>query len=197
MVQKQDAYRRKSMEKLYIGLVDTPGLFAWIIRRVIKQDYIHVVLGLDHDLEECYSVGRRHPAIPLMAGFEKEEKHKIVRAFPAAKYLIYSIECTGEQKEMIRWQLAECYRNRYNYHYCIAGLPFILWKRAFYQKNHYTCSSFIAELLEQHGVLEFQKHFSLVTPKDFYELEQKEVIYEGSLRDICQKEAYGVVQPSA
>lgn len=47
------------MEKLYIGLVDTPGLFAGIIRRVIRQDYIHVVLGMDEGLEECYSVGRR------------------------------------------------------------------------------------------------------------------------------------------
>ena len=28
------------MEKLYIGLVDTPGLFAWMIRKVIRQDYI-------------------------------------------------------------------------------------------------------------------------------------------------------------
>lgn len=30
------------MEKLYIGLVDTPGLFAWMIRKAIRQDYIHV-----------------------------------------------------------------------------------------------------------------------------------------------------------
>ena len=59
------------MEKLYIGLVDTPGLFAAIIRRVIKQNYIHVVLGLDERLDECYSVGRRFPSIPLIAGFER------------------------------------------------------------------------------------------------------------------------------
>lgn len=44
------------MEKLYIGLVDTPGLFAWMIRKAIRQDYIHVVLGMDEMLDECYSV---------------------------------------------------------------------------------------------------------------------------------------------
>ena len=43
------------MEKLYIGLVDTPGLFAWMIRKAIRQDYIHVVLGMDEMLDECYS----------------------------------------------------------------------------------------------------------------------------------------------
>lgn len=47
------------MEKLYIGLVDTPGLFAWMIRKAIRQDYIHVVLGMDEMLDECYSVGRK------------------------------------------------------------------------------------------------------------------------------------------
>ena len=39
------------MEKLYIGLVDTPGLFAWMIRKAIRQDYIHVVLGMDGVLQ--------------------------------------------------------------------------------------------------------------------------------------------------
>ena len=72
------------MEKIYIGLVDTPGFFAGIIRRVIKQDYIHVVIGMDEKLDECYSVGRRHPSVPIIAGFEREEKDKILRAFPTA-----------------------------------------------------------------------------------------------------------------
>lgn len=93
------------MEKLYIGLVDTPGLFAWMIRKAIRQDYIHVVLGMDEMLDECYSVGRRFPSIPLLAGFEREEKEKIIRAFPTARYMIFAIDCTKEQKENIRKQL--------------------------------------------------------------------------------------------
>ena len=55
-----------------MGFVDTPGFFASIIRHVIKQKYVHVVLGLDAGLDEAYSVGRRNPAIPILAGFEKE-----------------------------------------------------------------------------------------------------------------------------
>lgn len=176
------------MEKLYVGLVDTPGLFAWMIRKVIKQDYIHVVLGMDEHLNECYSVGRRHPAVPLLAGFEREEKDKIVRVFPNARYMIYSIECAEEQKEAIQDTLRECYEKRFKFHYCIIGLPFLLFNREFYQDGFYTCSSFVARVLEIHGIKMFQKHFSLVTPKDFYELKEKEVIYEGSLADICTNE---------
>ena len=130
------------MEKLYIALVDTPGLFASIIRRVIGIDYIHVVLSMDGELEEAYSVGRRNPAVPLLAGFEKEDAMKIERVFPNARYKIVSMECTSEQKENISRQLKECFAQRFRYHYCILGLPMLLCNIPFYQKNHYTCSSF-------------------------------------------------------
>lgn len=175
------------MEKLYIALVDTPGLFAWMIRKVIKINYIHVALAFDRELQEAYSVGRRNPFVPYFAGFEKENLAAISRAFPTARYKIYGIPCTKEQKARIMEQIAECYRKRFRYHYCILGLPFLLAGKPFYQKNHYTCSSFIARLLEENHVWSFPKHFSLVTPRDFYELEGQEVIFEGELRAFrCQ-----------
>ena len=95
------------MAKIYIAFVDTPGLFAGIIRRVIKQKYIHVALALDPYLEEAYSIGRRHPSVPLIAGFEKEEKEKILRAFPDADYMVCSMECTPEQKAYIERELEQ------------------------------------------------------------------------------------------
>ena len=149
------------MVKIYIGLVSTPGLFASIIRRTIKQDYIHVVLGLDPELNEAYSIGRRHPFVPVISGFEKEEKGKIVRKFPDAKYQIYELECTDEQREQIENRLKTDMERRFRIHYTIIGLN-----------------------------LFDNKHFSLVTPKDFYEYENKKVIFEGYLRNITDREAY-------
>ena len=102
------------MAQLYIAFVDTPGLFAGIIRRVLKQKYIHVALSLDPRLEEAYSIGRRHPSVPLIAGFEKEDKRKILKAFPGADYMIYSLECTAEQKEYVEERLQEAMRKRFS-----------------------------------------------------------------------------------
>lgn len=170
------------MAQIYFALVDTPGFFASIIRRVTGIDYIHVVLSMDEELQEAYSVGRRHPSIPILAGFEKEDTEKIERAFPTARYKVVSLECTAEQKAQIAGKLQECYEKRYQYHYCVLGLPMILCNRPFYQRNHYTCSSFTANILQEHGIALFDKHFSLVTPRDFYELEQTETVYEGTLR---------------
>lgn len=169
------------MEKIYFALVDTPGLFASIIRKTIGISYIHVAIGLDRNLEQAYSVGRRNPFIPLIAGFEQERLPSIHRAFPTARYKIVSLECTSWQKAAITAQLEDCYYRRFRYHYCILGLPFLLLNIPFYQKRHFTCSSFIAKLLSENGLNLFDKHFSLVTPRDFYELSQTKIIYEGSL----------------
>ncbi len=173
------------MAQIYMAFVDTPGLFAGIIRKVIKQKYIHVAIGLDPDLEEAYSIGRRHPSVPLFAGFEREDKEKILRAFPGADYMVCSIECTAEQKKYVEQQLKEAMRHRFRHHYTILGLPFILMGKPFYQKNHYTCSSYAAKILGEAGICRFDKHFSLVTPKDFYEYKGKETIFEGSLYELA------------
>ena len=175
------------MEKVYIAMVDTPGLFAYCIRKVIRRSYIHVVLSLDEMLTEAYSIGRRHPAIPLFAGFEKEDKFKIHRAFPTARYLIYELDCPLSQKEALRAKLRECYRKRFHYHYCILGLPYLLLQKPFYQKRHYTCSSFIARLLSDNGMELFDKHFSLVTPADFEDLAVGRTVYEGTLAAFLER----------
>lgn len=180
------------MAEIYIAFVDTPGIFAGIIRCVIQQKYIHVVISMDPELEEAYSVGRRHPAIPLLAGFEKEEKQKILKVFPQADYMICKVSCTEKKKMQIRAILRETMEERYSYHYAVLGLPFILLNCPFYQKNHYTCSSFIAKLLEETGVWQWKKHFSLVTPKDFMEQFGEKKIFEGGLWELVdEKEEEG------
>lgn len=171
------------MEHIYIALVDTPGLFAALIRRFLKQKYIHVVIAMDERLEEAYSFGRRNPRIPLFAGFEKEDTRKILRAFPTAEYMVCELACSRQQKEQIREQLRKDYTRRRHYHYAVPGLPFIVCGRPFYWKNQYTCSSYIARLLEENQIYISGKHFSLVTPKDFYLYPDKRVLYEGSLAE--------------
>lgn len=174
------------MAHIYIGFVDTPGLFAWLIRKFLKQRFVHVVISTDKMLEEAYSIGRRNPAIPLSAGFEKENKEKIIRKFPKAYYRICSVECTETQKERITEQLHTDYNRRFRIHYAVLGLPFIIIGHPFYLKNQYTCSSYLARILEDNQILVFNKHFSLVTPKDFLEYRGMKKVFEGDLYDIIE-----------
>lgn len=172
------------MTHIYIALVDTPGFFAALIRRFLKQRYIHVVLGFDAKLEDAYSVGRRNPAIPIFAGFERERKDKILEAFPTAFYRICELECTDVQKKALWERMQEDYRKRFRIHYAVCGLPFLLMDIPFYIYHQYTCSSYIASVLQENGIMHFEKHFSLITPKDFYADQNMRVVFEGELSQI-------------
>lgn len=172
------------MAHIYIAFVDTPGFFALLIRRFLKQRYIHIVLGFDAELREAYSVGRRNPAIPIFAGFEKEDKSKILHTFPTAYYRICELDCTETQKKALQKRMQEDYKNRFHIHYAVLGLPFILMNMPFYIYNQYTCSSYLARILQENGIFISRKHFSLVTPKDFYRYPNVRVIFEGELSQI-------------
>lgn len=172
------------MAHIYIALVDTPGIFAAMIRRFLRQRYIHVVIGADAKMTESYSVGRRNPAIPFFAGFEKEDKNEILHAFPTAAYRICELSCTSKQKQKIMEELNTDYHRRFQIHYAVLALPFIVMGIPFYIKNQYTCSSYIAKLLSDNGISISEKHFSLVTPKDFYESEKLHMVFEGELSEI-------------
>lgn len=172
------------MASIYIALVDTPGIFASLIRRFLKQRYVHVVISGDADLAEAYSVGRRNPAVPVIAGFEKEDKGKILHSFPTAFYRICELPCTMEQKQKIMERLHTDYSRRFRIHYGVCSLPFVVLGIPFYQKDCYTCSSYIARILQENGICVSQKHFSLVTPKDFLEYGGMWQIFEGPLSEI-------------
>ncbi len=174
------------MAKIYIAFVDTPGLFADLIRFFQKQKYVHVVLSMDRGMEEAYSFGRRNPFIPVIAGFEQENKELIACAFPTAEYRICEMECSEEQRKNILEELHRDYRRRFQLHYAVIGLPFVVLGRKFYIKNQYTCSSYVARVLEKNGLPIAQKHFSLVTPKDVYQYADRnlKVVFEGRLSEL-------------
>ena len=172
------------MAHIYIAMVDTPGILAYLIRRFLKQKYIHVVIAMDEQLTEAYSFGRRNPRIPLSAGFEKEDKEKILRAFPTADYRVSELTCSSAQKAAIRRRLERDYGRRWHYHYAVLGLFFVVLGIPFYQKRHYTCSSYIAKVLAENGICMFDKHFSLVTPKDFCLYPDQRIVFEGSLAEL-------------
>ena len=123
------------MSHIYIALVDTPGFFAALIRRYVKQRYIHVVISEEPTFKEAYSVGRRNPAIPIFAGFTKESRNEILHTFPSAFYRICELDCTYAQKKAIMERLKRDYNKRMRIHYAVIGLRFILMGVPFYIKN--------------------------------------------------------------
>lgn len=175
-------------ETLQLVLVGkTTGIFASLIKAYTKTDYIHIILGLDKDLKYCYSYGRRYPAIPVISGFEREELDKVVKVFPKVIIRVTEITCTPAQKKAIQSRIDYYYKKRFKYHYCILGLPFLLINRPFHQKRHYTCSQFVGKMLLDHKIMTFDKHYTLLTPKDFMLMAAQNITFEGTVQDFIKK----------
>ena len=136
---------------------------------MIGQNYVHVVLGFDPELKEAYSIGRRNPAVPLFAGFERENREKILKKYPTARYQVCRVACTKVQREALQQEAKTEWERRFTHHYMVIGLLFLLAGIAFDQKNHDTCSSWLARVTQKVGLQEWQKPFPLVTPRDVYE----------------------------
>ncbi len=179
----------KNDERIYIALVDTTGIFASLLHIYLSQKYIHVVLSMDECFDEAYSFGRRNPSIPFFSGFERERKEEILKAFPEASYQIFEIACSKEQKQAIFKTLKRDYKRRKHLHYAVIGLPLIAIHRPFRMKSRFTCSAYIAKLLIDSDVLRFEKHYSIVTPRDFAERLGDNSIYEGKLSDFIRQTA--------
>lgn len=174
-------------EKLYLVLVSTPGIFATLIRLFTRHKYIHIVLGMDEELKHAYSFGRRNPKVPILSGFEQEKMDKVVEHFPKALCMVTEITCTREQKNNV-WKRINYYKkNAKKYHYTVLGLPFLVMGKPFHQKRRYACSQFVARTLEDYGIRTFDKHYSLVTPKDFYYMPDKKVLYVGTIEGYLDK----------
>lgn len=102
-----------------------------------------------------------------------------------AVYRICELDCTLEQKQNIMERLHNDYDRRFRIHYAVCSLPFIVMGIPFYLKNQYTCSSYIAKVLQENGIAVSNKHFSIVTPKDLFGYKEMKVVFEGFLSEIA------------
>ena len=71
---KQDNATAQSA--IYVGFVDTPGLFASIIRRVIGQELCARRAGLRSGIERSLQHWQAQSGGYLFAGFERENREK-------------------------------------------------------------------------------------------------------------------------
>lgn len=99
------------MAHIYIGFVDTPGILASFIRRVIKQRYAHVIISLDENLDEAYSIGRRHPAIMYFSGFEREESRRYCASFQRHTTLSTALSVRVHKKKPLQQSSTMILRN--------------------------------------------------------------------------------------
>ena len=168
------------MKKLYLLLMQTNTMPARLIKAVTGYKYSHVALSLDKECEITYSFGRKKLNSIIDGGFVVEKKDgEFFQKFNQTNCKIYEINITEKQYKKVKKKLNKMEKNKELYKYDFVGIVCRFFKIPITFKNKYVCSYFVASLLEEAKICDFDKEVYFVEPRDFENIEDFEEIYQG------------------
>lgn len=154
------------------------------IGKVTKSQYTHVSLSLDDDFDSMYSFGRINPDNPFIGGLVRESLYEgLYKRFLNNKCLIYKVWVTNTQLNDLKNELNLYLNSTIKYRYNFIGLFAVLLDKPIKREKHYFCSEFVTTLLEKSNIWQSEKGPQLTRPMDLIYINNKEVVYEGVLKE--------------
>lgn len=169
------------MKKIYIILTHTGTVLSRIIKKYTKDEFSHVSIALDEELNKMYSFGRLNPYNPFYAGFVHEYINEgTFKRFYKTRAKIYLLEISDNQYEEISKNIIEFEQNKNKYKFNIVGLFAVGIHKRIQKENRFYCAEFVKYILEKSGI--DTKLPEIIKPEDFKKLEGLKEIYSGLLR---------------
>ena len=94
---------------------------------------------------------------------------------------IYKLTITNQQHDKLKEILDSFENNQDQYKYDIIGLLLKYFYIPLKRDKYYVCSQFVAEVLKDAEIYQFNKPISLIRPKDFEKISISEEVYSGFL----------------
>lgn len=179
-------------KEIYLLLTDTGTILTRLIKSYTKKPYNHASIVFDTELVEVYSFGRKTAKNPYIGGFVREDIHSVL--FKQADCAIYSLTVTNDEFQKMYQYIQKIAVEKGCYRYNFIGLFGVLFKKPIKRKNAFFCSQFVASVLKESNVINFEKDLSLVEPSDLPYSANFQLIYEGRLKDYQNRGMKGRVQ---
>ena len=172
------------MKKIYVMLTRTGTLPSRLIHFFVKGSYTHTSLAIRPRTDEFYSFARKRLHNPLCAGFLIEDIHTFVFSkYPDCDCAVYAIEVSDDVYDKIENIIDKFVSAPNSYKYNFLGLIPSKMGVDYNRKHHFTCSQFVATVLEQADAVDLPKPPSLMMPSDFLKLPNIIPVYEGKLKN--------------
>lgn len=168
----------------------TGSIFSKILRFILRSKFVHVSIGLDEELQNVYSFGRKRPSTMFPCGFVQENIEEISSFFKDAECQIFELEIDEEQYKILKQEINSFIANEKEYGYNIFGLMPLNFNIRLERKRHFVCSQFVGRLLQNAHIYQNNKNYSLIKPKDIMEIDDLHKIYEGKIRNLIRYSAY-------
>ena len=169
------------MKKIYFVLTHTGTILSKIIKNYTKDEFSHVSISLDKELNKMYSFGRTNPYNPFWGGFVHEYINKgTFKRFYKTKTRIYSLEITDEQYTDLENIIYNMEANKEKYNFNILGLFAAGFQKKIGIENSFYCAEFIKYVLTKANIKTNLPE--IVKPEHFKNLENLKEIYSGLLK---------------
>lgn len=170
------------MKKIYLILTHTGTPLANFIRFYTKDEFSHVSIALDSELQEMYSFGRLNPYNAFIGGFVHEYIDKgTFKRFKKTYARICSMNVNDEQYELLKQNIKDFQEKKDDYKFNIIGMFAVgLNKKIKFDKALY-CAEFVKHVMDESKIENNLPE--IVKPENFKDLEGLEEIYRGKLKE--------------
>lgn len=176
------------MKQIYIVLTHTGTALSTIIKYYTKDEFSHVSISLDEELEEMYSFGRLNPYNPFWGGFVHESiKNGTFKRFKNTRTEIYSLNIEDEQYNKLVKIINHFKMNTQKYSFNILGLACVSIKRKIRRKNNFYCAEFVKHVLKSAGITSVAELPEIIKPEDFKKIEGLQLEYKGLLKKYIKR----------
>lgn len=166
------------MKKIYIILTHTGTALSRVIKSYTKDEFSHVSIALDKDLNKMYSFGRLHASNPFWAGFVHEYVHKgTFKRFHKTVARVYCLDVTDNQYEIAKNTIEEFEKEKKKYKFNIIGLFGAGFNKKITKKDYFYCAEFVKHVMDK---AEIKTNLpEIVKPEDFKKIEGMKEEYFG------------------
>lgn len=175
------------MKKIYLILTHTGTTLSTIIKCYTKDEFSHVSIALDKELNTMYSFGRLRPNNPFIGGFVHEGiDFGTFKRFKNTQSEIYSLEIADNKYEKIKEEIKKFESNKEKYKFNIIGLFAVSINKKIHYKDTFYCAEFVKYLFEK---VKIDNNLpDIIRPQDFKKLKYIELVYSGKLKDYKKNE---------
>lgn len=160
---------------------------TWLSRAIYflgNLQYPHTSISFDDSFNQLYSFGRTNPNNPLSGGFVVESFYDgMFKKCSNSRCAVYRIKITEEQYNNLLKEVERFKKEQNKFRYNFLGLFGVILHRPIIRKHHYFCSQFVSEVMINSKVYDTTKIPALISTSDLYDMEDKELVYEGYIHD--------------
>ena len=172
-------------KNVYILLIRTNTLFSRFISKITKASYTHASLGVNARGCDFYSFARKYSRLPLPGGFVNENLSSgLMGRHPQTPCALFSVTVSDEVYASLCSRLDRMNSRKKQLKYSLRGTVFCFFHLPASFEDRYFCSQFVADTLQEEGILKLYKPASLYHPMDFFNHGELSLCYEGTIGDL-------------